>query len=215
MPGAFKLVLPQHQRYASYSDLEQLGDLGHPENFNWTSKVFMWLLWSNTSHHLENRAPRVPPLTVLTWVAIVTLRASAAACEPVAGAIVLAWAVQDTARPILPWQTFCWQNMDRKIDRQTNKNNHWLHPEKLLCDSLHNNLQTQGERLLWRRISAQLWCIVWCIVSIRIWIRIFLYYIDIQTAISLYFLQSIFLNLSISIVHVEWTPHCKATQEMA
>lgn len=57
------------------------------------------------------------PLTVLTGVAVVTLGASAAAREPVAGAVVLARAVQAAAGPVLPWETFCWQDTDRK--RQT------------------------------------------------------------------------------------------------
>jgi len=63
----------------------------------------------------------VPPLTVLAGVAVVTLGASAAARESVAGAVVLARAVQAAARPVLPWETFCWQDMDRKTDEQTKK----------------------------------------------------------------------------------------------
>lgn len=62
------------------------------------------------------------PLTVLTGVAVVTLGALAAAREPVAGAVVLARAVQAAAGPVLPWETFCWQDTDRKTGKQQQKN---------------------------------------------------------------------------------------------
>lgn len=96
---------------------KQLGDLGHPQNFNWTSEVF--LDYSEAPNLWQ--PPRAPPLTVLTGVAVEALGAVAAPCEPVTGAIVLAQAVQGAASPILPWQTFCWQDMDRKTDKQWNK----------------------------------------------------------------------------------------------
>ena len=106
---------------------------------------------------LENRGPglpRVPPLTVLTGVAVVTLGALAAAREPVAGAVVLARAVQVAARPVLPWETFCWQDTDRK--KQTNKRKITDLTQKssyvIACIAevrcLYNKLQSQGERLL-------------------------------------------------------------------
>lgn len=83
----------------------------------------------------------MPPLTVLTGVAVETLGAAAAPCEPVTGAIVLAQAVQGAASPILSWEALCWQDMDRKTDKQTitaltQKNLHCqeMIPRKLFAD---------------------------------------------------------------------------------
>lgn len=132
--------------------------------------------------------PRVPPRTVLTGVAVETLGAPAAACEPVTGAIVLARAVQGASSPILAWEALCWQDMDRKTDKQSSKQSlpSPTVPSNCIAKRWYpgNNLQTK-EYLLWRHgIYAQLWC--FCIL----WWEIFYVISSVLTVCLFQFLSS-------------------------